>query len=329
MNRPRFFFCSLFFLLFGRAGEAQIPFRVLFYNVENLFDAEDNPRTSDDEFLPSGSRRWTFGRYHHKLKQLSRVILAAGEWDTPALIGLCEVENDSVVEHLLRRTPLRSQQYRYVTAATADPRGIRTALLWQGAKFRYLGSRSIRLHLPSHPTRDFLHVWGKLPGGDTLDVFVCHFPSKYSGERETESARLMAARSLRRLSDSLFLARRHPLQILMGDFNAEPGSSVCQILAEEGKLLPLFPKSSGLCSYKYHGVWQQIDHIFILPGMIEAAASLRLEEGSPQVFHPSFLLCPDKTYLGKRPFRTYYGFKHEGGFSDHLPVMADFLAFPR
>ena len=36
------------------------------------------------------------------------------------------------------------------------------------------------------------------------------------------------------------------------------------------------------------------------------------------------LFKTDKTYHGTRPFRTYYGYKYEGGYSDHLPLLVDF-----
>lgn len=50
-----------------------------------------------------------------------------------------------------------------------------------------------------------------------------------------------------------------------------------------------------------------------------------MKEGSAHVFAPSFLLKPDKTWRGIRPFRTYYGFKYEGGYSDHLPLRVTFI----
>ena len=100
--------CVLAFL--SHPVNAQPGFRVMSYNVENLFDTEDNPDKNDNDFLPSGNHHWTRGRYYHKLQQIAKVISAAGEWDTPALIGLCEVENDSVLIHLLNRTPLKQQQ---------------------------------------------------------------------------------------------------------------------------------------------------------------------------------------------------------------------------
>ena len=125
--------------LFSLPSQGQTDFRVMSYNVENLFDTKDDPLTADNDFLPSGNRHWTSGRFYHKLQQLAKVITAAGEWSTPALIGLCEVENDSVLVRLLNYTPLRRQHYRYCMTHGQDTRGINVAFLYQRDKFRYQG----------------------------------------------------------------------------------------------------------------------------------------------------------------------------------------------
>ena len=125
--------------LFSLPSQGQTDFRVMSYNVENLFDTKDDPLTADNDFLPSGNRHWTPGRLYHKLQQLAKVITAAGEWSTPALVGLCEVENDSVLVRLLNTTPLRRQHYRYCMTHGQDTRGINVALLYQRDKFLYRG----------------------------------------------------------------------------------------------------------------------------------------------------------------------------------------------
>ena len=63
------------------AGEcrAQEAFRVMSYNVENFFDTQDNPEKLDDDFLPSGIRAWTPGRYYRKLQRTAQTILAVGD----------------------------------------------------------------------------------------------------------------------------------------------------------------------------------------------------------------------------------------------------------
>ena len=317
-------------LLPSAASKGQVPFRVMSYNVENLFDPYDNPETDDNEFLPSGSRRWTPSRYAHKLRQIARVISAAGEWDSPALLGLCEVENDTVLSHLLTRTPLRRQEYRYLVAQGSDKRGIHVALLYRRDKFRYIGHRSVPQKFSSarRSTRDMLHVWGEVGSRDTLDVIVCHFPSKYGGEKESEALRREAAHTLGSLCDSLSRLRLRPLQIVMGDFNEEPGSKCMQLISAGGNLLNLFRVSrpaGARGSHKYRGDWSQLDQILIHRRMNKPAASMRIVPGSARTLSASFLLTDDQTWLGKRPRRTYYGFKYEAGYSDHLPVIADFI----
>lgn len=329
-------------------AQQEVSFRVLWYNTENTFDCENNPATDDDEFLPAGNRHWTPKRYYHKLRQLAKVINAAGEWDTPALVGLCEVENDSVLTHLLTRTPLRRQEYRYCMTTGSDTRGIQLALLYQRDKFAYKGHNSYPVRSPRkhhRPTRDILHVWGTIATGDTLDVLLCHFPSRYGGEKETENHRLDAARTLRSLCDSLYTIRSTPQLLLMGDFNDFPtDKSIRQVLAaqpfpfhqpdsgdEHEKSLILynlfadpirFPFAG---SHKYQGEWSQLDQIIVSANLSNPTHPMRLQPASIRLFAPPFLLTTDKTWRGLRPKRTYYGYTYEGGFSDHLPLSVDWL----
>lgn len=329
-------------LILTSSLSAQSTFRVMSYNVENLFDTVDNPEKEDNEFLSSGNRYWTPKRYYQKLRQIAQVITAAGEWQSPALVGLCEVENDSVLHHLTQRTPLRRQEYRYLITQGPDPRGINVALLYQRDQFGYLGHESIPIHFSNerHKTsRDILHVWGKIITSDTLDVFVCHFPSRYGGEKESEKDRLDAAHTLRKSCDSLRQIRKMPLFLIMGDFNDTPqDKSLTEVLQakpyESLSSLPSSPtyynlfaqKRAGQLpgSHKYQGVWSQLDQIIVNERLVSPTSSMQVVPGSIRLFAPDFLLTRDKTWRGTRPFRTYYGFKYEGGFSDHLPLIVDF-----
>jgi len=336
-------FVTFLFLLFICSPvtlHCQQSFRVMSYNVENLFDCENDPEKDDESFLPEGVLHWTKGRYYHKLQQISKVITAAGEWRTPALVGLCEVENDSTLIHLLQRTPLRQQHYRYCMTNSPDKRGIDVALLYQRDQFAYIGHESLRIEFKKHPekrSRDILHVSGKVISGDTLDVFVCHFPSRSGGEKATEPDRKDAAARLRRACDSLFSCRQNPLLIIMGDFNdtpsdvsirnelraiAYPATSISQHSLYNLFSAPRLLSKPG--SHKYQGEWAQLDQIIVSGTLINPGKSMRLLAESIKIFDPSFLLMPDKTHLGKRPFRTFYGYKYEGGYSDHLPILTDF-----
>ena len=102
----------------------QEQFRVMFYNVENLFDTKDDSLKNDNEFLPDGFMRWTPWKYWEKLRNITRVITAVGGMQSPALVGLCEVENDSVIFDLTHRSPLRMQEYAYLVSDSPDERGV-------------------------------------------------------------------------------------------------------------------------------------------------------------------------------------------------------------
>ncbi|WP_255419931.1 hypothetical protein [Parabacteroides sp. AM58-2XD] len=122
-----------------------------------------------------------------------------------------------------------------------------------------------------------------------------------------------------------------------GDFNDTPeNASITQILSagkisenpESDKLYNLFADPHVLNNpgtHKYQGEWNQLDHIVVSGNLIDKNSLMHVVPGSNRIFMPPFLLTDDKTWHGKRPFRTYYGFKYEGGYSDHLPLITDFL----
>lgn len=320
----------LLLLVHNTDSAAQTIYRVMSYNVENLFDTNLSQSNDDREFQPNGKRRWNKGRYYHKLQQIAKVIAAAGEWDTPALVGLCEVENDTVIRDLISRTTISRQDYRYCITTGEDRRGINTALLYQRDKFKYLHHTEHRIPFsdPGRKSRHILHVSGRIVTQDTLDVLVCHFPSRYGGEKETEQARAEAATFLRALCDSIQRESETRHLLILGDFNDIPQDrSLSKLLkalpltddAQSGKaeLFNLFYQAKG--SHKYQDRWSQLDQI-----IINSRLRQHLVPSSIQVFAPAFLLTKDKSWNGLRPLRTYHGYKYEKGFSDHLPVLADF-----
>lgn len=315
-------------------------FRVMSWNVENLFDTRHDSLKNDREFLPDALRHWHYGRYKKKLDNVARVIIAVGEWTPPALVGFCEVENDSVLRDLTRYSSLKEQGYRYVMTNSPDERGIDVALLYQRDRFKLLTHRSIRISTFSkqnRPTRDILHASGLLLTGDTLDVLVCHLPSRSGGARESEPYRLFVAGKLKVQADSLIAARRHPKLIIMGDFNDYPtNQSIARVLEAvappqspiPNKLYHLFARKAlrrDFGSYKYQGEWGLLDHLIVSGTLLDASANFFTDESKAEVSHLPFLLTKDEKYGGLQPFRTYYGMKYQGGYSDHLPVYTDFI----
>lgn len=324
-------------------AQERIPFRVVSWNIENLFDTHHDSLKNDHEFLPDAMRHWNYGRYKRKLADLARVITAIGEWNPPALVGLCEVENDSVLRDLTRRSPLKALGYRYVMTDSPDLRGIDVALLYQRDLFKLLSYRSIRIppFKQHRPTRDLLHVSGLLLTGDTLDVMVCHLPSRSGGAKESEPYRLFVAAKLRAEADSILNARRHPQLIIMGDFNDYPtnksirevlGAKAPPAVSESQDISPLKlyhllarkAKSKDFGSYKYQGEWGLLDHLIVSGNLLNQSGCFFTNEEKANVCLLPFLLKEDEKYGDKEPFRTYKGMKYQGGISDHLPIYTDF-----
>ncbi len=318
------------------AACAQESFRAMFYNVENLFDCTHDTLKNDYEFLPDGPRVWTQARYYDKLTKIAKVIVAGGKEQVPDLVGLCEVENDSCLMDLAEHSPLREAGYRWVMTDSPDERGIDVALLYQRGSFKLLGGRSIsipRTQTKMRATRDILHVIGQVLSGDTLDVFVCHMPSRAGGEDMTESYRLFTAQILRNAVDSVMNARSHPNVLVMGDFNDYPTSrSIAKVLGagapkDDVQARRLYNLMGGRKdgTYRYRGEWGVFDHLIVSGHLLLGHDAMRTSYGQAQILRLPFLLEEDDRYGGDRPVRTYSGRKYQGGYSDHLPVCVDFL----
>ena len=314
------------FLCLAFPASTQESFRVLFWNVENLFDCKDNSQKNDNEFLPDATRHWTYYRYRDKLKNLAKGIIASGNDYVPDLVGLCEVENDSCLYDLTRRSPLKEADYRYVMTDSPDLRGIDVALLYQRGSFKLIQYRSIRIpseEIGHAPTRDILHVTGKVISGDSLDVFVCHMPSRSGGQAMSEPYRLFTAERLKQAVDSVMLVRRNPNIIVMGDFNDYPtDKSMKDVLGADGKLRNLMKgKKEG--TYRYLGEWGILDHFLVSENLLDKKGSIRTSKKKAQILRHEFLLEEDEDYGGDKPFRSYIGMRYQGGFSDHLPIALD------
>jgi endonuclease/exonuclease/phosphatase family metal-dependent hydrolase len=312
----------------------------MFYNVENLFDTEDDKHKNDNEFLPDGKRNWTLGRYQNKLNNIARVISAAGEnFDAPAIVGVCEVENDKVLTDLTKYSLLKKWKYRFVVTDSPDDRGIDVALLYQRDKFKYLAHDFLRLNFPYNPrkkTRDILHVSGITASRDTLDIFVCHFPSRRGGEDKSEPDRIYAASVVKNAADSIFRVRTNANIIIMGDFNDEPSNrSIRETLdaapavsnAKPQRLYNLFAhfeKERNKGSYKYGRAWNMLDQMIVSGNLLNSKQTFRVLPHTAAIFSRDYMLTEDKNRGGKRPKKTFNGNTHEGGYSDHLPIIADF-----
>ena len=290
------------------------PLRVMAWNVENLYDTIHDEGFQDQEFLPESERHWTSHRLWQKMTEMARVIVAVGEdGGLPDLVGLCEVENDSVLKLLTKRSVLRQLGYHYVMTHSEDRRGIDVALLYQPARFGLIDNDSIRV--PSRenglpPTRDILHVRGRVitqEGIDTLHVMVVHLPSR-TGGHENDRLRSLAARVLWTFTDSLVAQGKKV--VVMGDFNA---STRDRLFRRTSLRLTDDRRQPG--TYCFRGNWQWLDHVLVSPSLAT--------QGMARPISLSWLLEPNKTNGNVMPRRTFRGPSYHGGISDHLPVILD------
>jgi predicted extracellular nuclease len=326
-------------LIFSQETEVERELRFMFYNVENLFDTENDPNKNDEEFLPSEGKFWNWYRYRTKLFRIYQVISAIGEWSPPEIIGLCEIENRTVLEDLINKTPLVNAGYKIIHYESPDSRGIDVGLLYREQFFTPLYQEKIPVVFPDNArsTRDILYVKGVTARKDTLHVYINHWPSRWGGQLETEPKRMHAASVLKNHVDSVLEADFHPNILIAGDLNDYPDNkSLTDVLKSKtsGYDTPLpeelynlsyylqFEKNQG--SHKYRGEWGVLDQIIVSGSLLYQHTRFSANLESVSVFSPEFLLEDDESYTGKIPNRTYIGYKYNNGFSDHLPVYIDF-----
>lgn len=305
-------------------------YRIVFYNAENYFDPLKDTAREYNEFVAEGVRHWTWNRYEEKRNKIYKVITAVGEGDPASIVAFAEIENRMVLEDLLEKTPLKSQNYQIIHFESEDKRGIDVGLIFLEDRFHPVYAASIPVLYARDAdfrTRDILYVKGLL-GPDSLHIFINHWPSRYGGLLETKDLRFAAAKTLKSVTDSI--CRVQPLSaiLVMGDFNDNPSDESINLLTDHDPC-PLLNLSAVAANrqvngtMKYRGNWESFDQVLISEGIRNGLSGIEIDGGGAHIFSPDFLLKTDDKYLGVKPMRTYEGYKYMDGFSDHLPIFID------
>lgn len=311
--------------------------RIMFYNVENLFHPSDDSLTADEDFTPTGAYHWTYRKYYRKVSMIGKVIIALGEGEPPCIVGLAEIENERVLKDLCYNSPLRKFGYRYIHYDSPDRRGVDVALLYRPEFAKAAKHRKIPVIFPfdsSSRNRDILHATFRLGSGDSVEVFLNHWTSRYGGYAATVPKRNHYARVLREVCDSILAYNSDAKIIIMGDFNDyADNESLSEILCERkkggtnfGKLINLSSGTAGKevsGTHKHEDFWGCLDQVIVSKGLMEAKGGARLMGGF-RIFDAGFLLVDDEKYGGKKNHRTFSGPRYIGGFSDHLPIYISF-----
>ena len=318
---------------------------VAFYNLENLFDTIRDEKIYDEEWTPKGPRKWDTRKYRQKLKNLSRAIAEIGTGEhlnMPTILGVCEIENRTVLEDLTNMAALKKAQYGIVHYDSPDRRGIDVGLLYQKKHFKPTSSRNIPLYIydASNPkykdanggrgrriyTRDQLLVTGLLDG-EEIHFIVNHWPSRSGGEQRSSPKREAAAALNRTIIDSLYKINPEAKIISMGDLNDGPyNKSVKEVLnakaqREEVRKGEVFNPTyqlykDGFGTIAYRDAWDVFDQIIISEPLLQKDYS-SFRYWKVGIFNKSFLIQKSGQYKGY-PLRNQTG--GEPGYSDHFPV---------
>lgn len=309
---------------------------VAFYNLENLYDTINNPIVNDDDFTPTGIKHYTSDIYADKLTKLASVISLIGTDISPAgfaLLGVAEIENDTVLNDLIHHPLLRHRKYQLVHFDSKDPRGIDVALLYNPKFFLPVIAEKIYVSLPGNSkaafyTRDILYVSGIL-AGETVHVLVNHWPSRRGGEERSSPAREAAAAICKKQATAILEKDPNAKIIIMGDLNDDPDSpSITDILKAKGKISDTNPRDlfnpwaelfeKGIGTLANRDSWGLFDQIILSHAWLN-----RQQEGlfyhHQYIFSRNFMKEDAGRYKGY-PMRTWDGNTYRGGYSDHFPT---------
>lgn len=319
---------------------AQKPYKVVFYNLENLFDTINDPNKNDEEYLPDGARQWTTYRYNQKLDNMSRVLfdIAAEDKNFPAVIGVSEIENKTVLEDLLATPKLAKANYRIVHYDSPDRRGVDCAFFYRPDKFKLEGSEAHKISFPNRPnyfTRDLVAMWGSIES-EPFYFIVSHWPSRLGGKERSQYARDFVAEKCKRICDSVRTNNPATKVVIMGDFNDDAtDASIVEILGGKGNIKKLQPNDmfnpfyamlkAGYGTLAYRDAWNLFDNIVVSENLATASTGeLKITKREGAKFYGNIFIRP---YMVQKegqyknyPLRSFVGSNFQNGYSDHFPV---------
>jgi endonuclease/exonuclease/phosphatase family metal-dependent hydrolase len=312
---------------------------IMFYNVENLYDTENDPNTLDDDFTPEGSYKWDDKKYWVKIDRLTEVFqeIAKASGGFPILIGMCEIENRSVLMDLVHGQRIQAVRYQIVHYDSPDARGVDVAFLYRSDIVEYVSSKPVPVKNPENEewrTRDILWFTGKIDG-EVFHFFANHWPSRRGGERASAPLRELAASILRHIVDSIQNVDATQKIVIMGDFNDDPNNnSVHNVLRAKGDqrrlqggdlFNPFFEMhKAGHGTLPWDDAWNLFDMVIVSQNMINNSGGFQLYRPARNkfygfIFNRPFLMQQEGRFRN-HPWRTYVGNTYQGGYSDHFPV---------
>ncbi|NRA91925.1 MAG: endonuclease/exonuclease/phosphatase family protein, partial [Psychroserpens sp.] len=276
--------------------------------------------------------------YAKKVKNMARVIADIGSdvtGNSPAVIGVCEIENRDVLEDVINDPLLLGRDYGIIHYESPDARGIDVALLYQKKLFRPVSHSSHVVKIYDDKTRERKHtrdqllVSGELDG-ELIHVIVNHWPSRSGGEARSRPKRVAAAKVSKRLTDSLQAIDPYAKVFIMGDLNDDPtNASVKKVIGAKSKKEDVGLKGiynpyenmfrkSGYGTTAWRDAWSLFDQIMFTQPLIEKDDYSSFRFYKAGIYNKVYLTNPRGRWKGY-PFRSWSG-GFTNGFSDHFPV---------
>ncbi|WNJ17422.1 endonuclease/exonuclease/phosphatase family protein [Pontibacter sp. G13] len=295
--------------------------RLGFYNVEVLVDPFDDPLFQEQMYQGEheAARK---ARYQAKLDHVAQSIRNMGP-DGPELIGLAEIENESVLKDLVEHPVLKHNGYEYVWSESQFSRGLEVAFLFDPEVFRY----EFHKHIPQLDTptcREFLWVHG-IVGGQPMSIIVAQWPGKKELEKiEKGSIRDVAIRLREFIDEEIFSLEPHAHVVILGDFGVDPHAPALRSalkVSERAIHMTEFDffnatesiyDPMALGTVYTAGAWKMYDQILVSSEMYHGgggvgidlkSAAIHLEDEGPQL--------PDIAGHGDNGYP---------GYEDHFPI---------
>lgn len=311
---------------------------IAFWNVENLFDRS----TSSDrpEYLRKQLRKeltgWTASVVRQKIAQLVKIIEPMNEGLGPDILGVCEIENETVVQQLISALPASGRDYQVAHADTQDQRGIDCAVIYDANKYT-AGLQFNHFVQKRSATRDIFQVNLTTAANQTLVVICNHWPSRSGGQYKSEPYRMMVGETLayfhKRILEEL---GQNTAVVAMGDFNDEPFDRSIREYAQVSRNRQKIMNATSvdyfynlmwellgarMASYYFGSVPNMLDQFWVSKGILKSNTPFSVKPGSVTVYNPAELIAsgdyPRARKFGRPSKPSDFD---DQGYSDHFPI---------
>ncbi|MDQ3761815.1 MAG: endonuclease/exonuclease/phosphatase [Actinomycetota bacterium] len=313
---------------------------IAWWNVENLFDEENSPRRTDKVARALGKSivGWTPALRDRKINQLTSVIVRMNAGNGPDLLGICEVENEFIVNRLTDAVNalLPGRAYQVVHADTVDERGIDIAFLFDPALFTAPADQRFQhVVMRRTATREIFQVNFRTHRGRTWAIFGNHWPSRSGGQMESAGYRAIAGETLAYFHQRVWEVHGKSTPVLaMGDFNDEPFdlSLIQYALSTRQRAKVLSGPSPRLWNLMWHilgtgegtlyfdNFANLFDQFLVNRNMARQTSPIRASPDSVELIRFPGMVSTG-TYPAPVPFGGMGKPVNADGYSDHFPIV--------